>query len=216
MADVTTEPAQTSEPVAEPVTEPAQTPVADDHSLIGGAQSQTEPDAQAEPDAKDTKPAAPESYELEMPEGYELDTETLEAVTPMLKEMGATTEQAQALADIMVKKMTAQRNAECDAFSETVKSWKEETLNDPEIGGRNLDKNLSSVAKVIDKYAEDGAAVRQMLDDSGLGNHPAFVKMMVRVAQSLDTDKWVDSPGNNKGNIGEDEFIKGLFPNSLK
>lgn len=68
-------------------------------------------------------------------------------------------------------------------FEDTKAKWLEQTQKDPELTSVKLEPMLSDIAKVIDKYGS--AEVREVLDYSGLGNHPALIKMLHKISRDL-------------------------------
>jgi hypothetical protein len=72
-----------------------------------------------------------------------------------------------------------------DYWRDTQKAWQAEVKADKEIGGANLQKNLSSVAKLIDSLgAKEAQDFRQALNFTGAGNNPAVIKALVKLAQA--------------------------------
>lgn len=166
---------------------------------------------------KEDKPQVPEKYELSMPEGWTVDEKALEAFTPIMKELGCSNEQAQKLADVFVKQVSARRSADIELLANEVKGWEEELRNDEEIGGTKLSENLSYTAKVLMKYG--GPDVRQLLDDTGLGSHPGFVRMMVKLGKAVSNDEWVDgTQGAAKSylDMSDEERTRALLPKASK
>lgn len=155
----------------------------------------------------------PERYELTMPEGWTLDEEGLAELTPIMRELKASNEQVQAVADLYIRRMSAAREKQIAAERETVENWREEIRNDPEIGGAKYEENLASVKKMLVKYGSED--FYNYLDDSSLGNYPPFVKVMVKIAKELEDDKFI--PGG--GAFSDDPAsaaAKMIFDKSLK
>ena len=158
-------------------------------------------------------PEVPEKYELKMPDGWTLDEEGLAELTPIMRELKASNEQVQAVADLYIRRMSAAREKQIAAERETVENWREEIRNDPEIGGAKYEENLASVKKMLIKYGSED--FYNYLDDSSLGNYPPFVKVMVKIAKELEDDKFI--PGG--GAFSDDPAsaaAKMIFDKSLK
>lgn len=158
-------------------------------------------------------PGAPERYELTMPEGWTLDEEGLAELTPIMQELKASNEQVQAVADLYIRRMSAARERQIAAERETVKGWREELKNDPEIGGAKYGENLASVKKMLVKYGSE--EFFNYLDDSSLGNYPPFVKVMVKIAKELEDDKFVPGGGAYSDDPAS-AAAKMIFDKSLK
>ena len=180
-----------------------------------GGKSEGEEGAAEKTAAKEEAPApeVPERYELTMPEGWTLDEEGLAELTPIMRELKASNEQVQAVADLYIRRMSAAREKQIVAERETVENWREEVRNDPEIGGAKYEENLASVKKMLVKYGSED--FYNYLDDSSLGNYPPFVKVMVKIAKELEDDKFI--PGG--GAFSDDPAsaaAKMIFDRSLK
>lgn len=158
-------------------------------------------------------PGVPERYELTMPEGWTLDEEGLAELTPIMQELKASNEQVQAVADLYIRRMSAARERQIEAERETVKGWREELKNDPEIGGAKYGENLASVKKMLVKYGSE--EFFNYLDDSSLGNYPPFVKVMVKIAKELEDDKFVPGGGAYSDDPAS-AAAKMIFDKSLK
>ena len=180
-----------------------------------GGKSEGEEGAAEKTAAKEeaSAPEVPERYELTMPEGWTLDEEGLAELTPIMHELKASNEQVQAVADLYIRRMSAAREKQIAAERETVKNWREELRNDPEIGGAKYEENLASVKKMLIKYGSED--FYNYLDDSSLGNYPPFVKVMVKIAKELEDDRFVPGAG-----ASSDEPVaaaaKMIFDKSLK
>lgn len=160
-------------------------------------------DAQAsQPNDTTAQPTVPESYDLKMPEGVELDKAAADEFSTIAKELKLDQSAAQKLADVGAKMV--QRQAE--AHAQLVESWAEQVKTDPEIGGDKLAENLGVARKALDTFGSP--ELKDMLNSTGLGNHPAVVKFFHKVGKSISSDGFVT--GTPKG--GETDPAKKLFP----
>lgn len=171
-------------------TETASTETAETTAL-GGAGETTEA---GETEGTEVKSEAPETYELATPEGFEkLDEEAVAAATPVFKELGLTNEQANKLVPIaanMAKKIVSDRDQQLlGNIAEQRKEWLETAKKDPEIGGGNWDASLGSAAKALDTLGfPKGSPLRNLLDESGLGNHPEMIRAFAKVGKAIGED----------------------------
>lgn len=176
--------ASTPEAGTQPATDPAAAAPATEQD--GGApQDQApavEPQVEAEPQG------APETYEFELPEGYELNQEVAEEFTAYARELNLPQDKAQAAVSMGVKLLESAQAKQAEAYAQQVSAWRNEVTNDKDIGGPALAENLSYAAKVLDTYAPD---LRAVLDETGLGNHPAFVKAFVKIGKAISEDRLV-------------------------
>jgi len=129
----------------------------------------------------------PENYEITVPEGMTLDTEMLEILTPVFKELELSNDDTQKLVDAYLpfvqKSSEEQEKAALESFKETVDGWKKDTLKEL---GPDSDKKLAIVAKARNQFGDD--AFRTMVNETGVGNHPAFVRFLLNVGQKISED----------------------------
>lgn len=161
------------------------------------ADAGTKPD-----DTKAAEPQVPESYDLKMPEGVELDKDAADEFTTIAKELKLDQGSAQKLADIGAK--MAQRRVEQHA--KLVESWVEQVKTDKEIGGDRLEENLGVARKALETFGTP--ELKDVLNMSGLGNHPEVIKAFVKAGKAISEDKFVKGapPG------AQTDPAKKLFP----
>lgn len=154
-------------------------------------QTQQEADAakaKTEADAKLT--GAPEAYEdFNLPEGMEMDADVLGEFKGLAKELNIPQAKAQQLIDFQTQLATKQAEAYQAAVTKQAQDWAASIKNDPEIGGANYDKNVESAIKVIQSFGDP--ALTELLNTSGLGNHPALFKFCHRISSAISEDKFV-------------------------
>ncbi|PQV51861.1 peptidase [Paraburkholderia sp. BL21I4N1] len=169
-------------PAATPAANPAPTP------------TPTEPAASTEADATktgdaNTKPAEPAKevvYEFKLPDGVEMKGELLDELKTTAKELGLTQEQAQRVADLGAKQaqgFAAQLVAQQKTMTD---EWAQQTTTDKEIGGDALSENLGVAKKALDSFGSP--ALKTLLNQSGLGNHPEVVRFMVKAGKAISED----------------------------
>ena len=146
-----------------------------------------------------------------------MDTVLLDAVTPIFKEAGITQEVAQKLADayapVIQKAGQAQHDAAMAAFDKQIEDWGKETKA---MLGSDAAKEMAPAAKLINTFAgKEATALRQLLNDTGLGNHPLMVKFLIAAGKAIGQDKFVDG-GNMPADNSEDAVKSRLYPNSMK
>ena len=132
------------------------------------------------------KPVVPEKYEFKAPEGVTLDSKAVEGFTPIAKELGLTQEQAQKLVDFYGGQLGGLAQAQAAAKQAEVDKWASDAKADPEIGGANFDANVSTAMKAIARFGSP--ALKEMLVESGLGNHPELVRFCMKVGASISED----------------------------
>lgn len=129
---------------------------------------------------------APESYNLKEIDGMEIADDVVEAFSDVAKELDL----SQEAAEKVLSKMTPvlqQRTA--NMLAEVRQQWADDTIGDKEIGGDNLEANLGVAKKALDAFGTP--ELRALLNESGLGNHPEVIRMMVRAGKAISEDSYV-------------------------
>ncbi|MBV4480519.1 hypothetical protein [Pseudomonas khavaziana] len=145
-------------------------------------------------DGKDKPVGAPEAYEdFTLPEGMEMDVEILGEFKNLAKELNIPQAKAQQLIDFQSQLANKQAEAYQAAVTKQAQDWAAEIKNDPEIGGENYEKSVASAIKVIQSFGDP--ALTELLNTSGLGNHPSLFKFCHRISAAISEDKFV-MPGS--------------------
>lgn len=160
-------------------------------TLLTAAPVTADPAKPADPAAEPAAPAVvapvvPEKYEFKAPEGVTFDTAQIDAFSPVAKELGLSNDQAQKLVDIHVAQTQAAQAAQHEAWEAVAKQWADEARADKEIGGVKFDESIRFASKAIDKFGS--RELREALDTSKMGNHPAVVRFFVTVGRQLAED----------------------------
>ena len=173
---------------------------AESSEIVEAEQQQQEPSTQEtsetasndEESSEDSQEAgAPEAYtDFETPEAFTVNEEALTDYRSWAQENNLTQDQAQA----GVNMVTKMREAEMSQWVEQQKTWVEQAKSDKEFGGENFDKNISTAVKARDSFGT--SEFSEMLDTSGLGNHPEMIRFLNRVGKAISEDKVVVSGAN--------------------
>lgn len=181
------------------------------------AQTEAEADgAKAEEGENDAPAVVPEKYELVASEGQpELDPAALELATPVFQELGLTNEQAQKLipvAEQFAASITESLNRQVlESVAEERAKWLAEAKADEEIGGNKWETSLVTAAKALDGLGfPKGSPLRNLLDDSGLGNHPEMIRAFVKVGRAISEDS--DFPRSGAATTGARSAAESLYP----
>lgn len=176
-----------------------------------------ETDASTEGEAGESEPekVVPEKYELTVSEGFDLDTETLEAATPIFQDLGLTNDQAQKLipvAEGFAQQIVSKVNEEIAASIRAERAdWLAQAKADAEIGGDKFDATLVTAAKALDGLGfPKGHPFRALLDTSGLGNHPEMIRAFAKVGRALSEDN--DFIRTGVATSGERSAAEILYP----
>lgn len=170
----------------------------------GTAATDNQPaDSTQNTETKTDEVKAPESYELQMPDGIELDKAAADEFTAIAKELKLDQPTAQKLADVAAKMQQRQ----VEAHQKLVETWVEQVKTDKDIGGDKLDENLGVARKALETFGTP--ELRDVLNATGFGNHPAVIKAFFKIGKAISDDKFVT--GSPKG--ADTDPAKKLFPN---
>ena len=139
------------------------------------------------PQAKPTEAPAPGAeaevvYEFKTPEGMEFAQGDLDELKTIAKDLKLPNEQAQRLVDLAAKR----EQARAEVFATTVAGWAEQTKNDKELG---KPENLATAKKTIDTFGTP--ELRDLLNSSGMGNHPEVIRMALKIGKAISEDTFV-------------------------
>lgn len=125
--------------------------------------------------------AAEVTYEFKAPEGMELDKARLDEFTAIAKELKLPADAAQKVVDLAIKAETARAEAHVAQVAE----WAAAVKADKDLGGDKLQESVAIAMKAIDLGPPE---LKELLNTSGLGNHPAVFKWAHAVGKALSED----------------------------
>ncbi len=172
------------------------------------ATTDTEQQAESvqEQQVSDETPVESETSESETPEGApdkyefntkvadapnELDPEVLTAFGDVAKELNLPQEAAQKVLDKVAPVMQAKQ---AKAIEQTKTEWANQSQSDKEFGGESLAENLDVAKASLKAFGTD--ALKSLLTETGLGNHPEVIRFMYRAGKAIGEDSYV---GNSEG-----------------
>jgi hypothetical protein len=172
----------------EPTSEQApQTVQARPEESVLGAEPAADSQQHEQPIVEDAS-ARPSYGEFKLPEGVTADADSLKPATELFAETGLNQDQAQKFIDLAMARETAAAHKSVQAFVDLQNQWVSEIKADPDIGGDRLKASLSSANRAIDRL--DVPGLREALNFTGAGNHPAIVKAFVRLGQMIAEDRF--------------------------
>lgn len=158
-------------------------------------------------DKEQKQEGAPEKYEFKPAEGQELDTAALEQFEPIARELNLTNEQAQKMVDLYgTKIMPMVQKQQAESWQKTTEQWAADVKADKEIGGDKLTANLSAAQRALEQFGDP--ELKEYLDSTGLGNHPALVKAFIKVGKAMSEDKVVTGGHESGGS----DLISAFYP----
>jgi hypothetical protein len=189
----------TNESVSAPVTTEATAASSAPVDGVGVATEVDKVDGVKADDKTDTS-GAPEKYEFKAPEGQSFDANVLAQFEEVAREINLPQAEAQKMLDKIAPAL-AQKQA--DIIKAAQDEWVASTKADKEIGGDKLDANLSVAKKALDTFGTP--ALRDLLNESGLGNHPEIIRAFYKAGKAISEDSFV--PGGSKPASNSDQSL---------
>lgn len=134
---------------------------------------------------------APEKYELAAPEGFQLEPDTTAAFESVARELNLTNDQANKLVPLGAQLVAKVQAQQAEAHQQQVTKWAEDTKADKEIGGEKFDASLATAVKARDRFATP--ELKNLMDQTGLGNHPEVVRLFHRIGTAISDDTFVQA-----------------------
>ncbi len=158
------------------------------------------PDAAAKPDGEveapaveAPKPLEPVKYEYQIPETLTLPDADRPEVEKAFEAFRADPAKgAQGLVDLHAKYMGQFADAtlknQYAVFNDTRKGWRQEVMSDPLLGGSGFQTAMGAIARMRDQFVsdKDRGEFNKMLEVTGVGDHPQFLKLLLNVARAYD------------------------------
>lgn len=173
---------------------PDAVPAMAEPSMLAAATPAPASDPAPQLDAPAAEPAAAQaaSYgEFKLPEGVKVDAGQLAAAQELFRASSLSQEQAQKFIDLAVSREQAAVHRGVQTFADMQSKWVSEIKADPDIGRDRLGASLASASLAIDRLAVPG--LKDALNLTGAGNHPAIVRAFVRIGQMIQEDRF--APG---------------------
>ena len=135
----------------------------------------------------------PETYALTTPEGLALDGAAIAEATPVFRELGLSNAAANKLMPVaaqFAQRVQDQANRQLLSHVQAErKAWLDAARADPEIGGAKWSETIATAASALDRLGfTKGSSFRNLLDESGLGNHPDMIRAFVKVGKAVAED----------------------------
>ena len=145
------------------------------------------------------KAGAPEVYEFKAAEGQTFDPGFIEGYSGVARELNMTQEAAQTMLDKVGPILARHQTAQSDRIRA---EWAEASKVDAEFGGAQFKENIALATQSINKFATP--EFKKMLDDTGLGNHPEWIRYCYRVSKAFSPDNF--EGGHKEGGAAPNDF----------
>ena len=166
-------------------------------------------EAKAKKESDVDKGKAPEKYEFKVPEGMTLNQALADKVSPILKTMNLSQENAQKLMDVYVEQLKVDEDVKAADFKKFVDDSKQETIKDL---GANYQTEMAFAAKVRTRFLSE--ATIELLNASGLSNNVSFIKDLIGIGKQVSEDILVE--GKEASGGAEKSAAEKMYPNQGK
>jgi len=153
------------------------------------------------PDGKSDEPAPPPVYDpFNLPEGVTLDKERSDKFTNILAELETTGKVNHTLVQQFGQKAVDFHLEEVKRVTEEIQDmykktwerqkteWKDSFLKDLEMGGNRFQTTIDSALTFIRTHggtSEQQTEFRNLMEESGLGNHPAMIRLLANAGRAM-------------------------------
>lgn len=146
---------------------------------------------------------APEKYsDYKLPDGVTLSPEIKTEADNLFKGLGLSQDAAQSLVDFYGKQISELSSAPAKAYQEMTDGWRKDSESHPDLRGKlgpGQEINVR-ISKALDGLGDPKLAsdFKAAMDLTGVGNHPAFIRVISRLAEKVTEGTHVAGNGPSK------------------
>lgn len=174
----------TGKPAAEPA--PAQDAPAGNQQTSAADQPPAGKPGKGGEAAPSPKPDVPVEYKWKAPEGRQFHSETIKGYEAIVRDLKVAPDVAQSLLDRVVPLLEGRQSQQVKELRD---GWRKGLESDPEIGGSRLEETRQLAAKTIESLGTP--ELRELIEQTGIGEHKAFAALLRRVGEALSEDRFV-------------------------
>lgn len=162
----------------------------------GGAQTESQQQAEGQQaKSEEGQPeGAPEKYEFKPADGSVFDDTVIGAYSEVAKELNLSQDAAQKVLDKVAPAIQARQ---FEKITEARTLWAADSKADKEFGGDKFDENMAVAKKARDAFATP--ALVDLLNATGLGDHPEINRFFYRAGKAISEDRFVQGEVSNNG-----------------
>jgi hypothetical protein len=159
-------------------------------------------------DQKDDVEGPPEAYDLKVTikdaegkdQAIEVDPVLVTKATPIFKDLKLTNEQANKITALVPEVQARLAEQQNDDFAAMRAAWAKDAADaakNPDIGGKNWKSTVSFAGKAMDHFVgpsekdekgQEKNEFRALLNETGLGEHPAMIRAFRKIGEALGED----------------------------
>lgn len=140
--------------------------------------------------------------QIKAPEGFNLDKEIMAQISPILKELKCSKENAEKIVAAGAEIYNRALKEQADGFSKKVQEWEKEVRADEVLGN---EENIAIANRAVIQFGNE--RLTKEIIEAGLGNNPAFVRFCYEVGKAICEDTVVNASGSakasNRNELGE-------------
>lgn len=153
-----------------------------------GDESSTDDEPGLDEKAEDREKGENIKYELKLNEDSKLDKSFLGEMEDFAKEHGLSNDAAQELVDWQNDMLNNVVIRAQEIQEKQIDTWRQEVVEDPELGGENLAQVSEYAKNVVKRYGNE--KLIGMLNESGLGNHIEVVRFLSSIGRAMSNDSF--------------------------
>jgi len=98
---------------------------------------------------------------------------------------------------------------------EIIQMWRDQTQRDPVLQQKGgLDANIAKAQQLLHRFGD--SHLQQSLQTTGMGNHPALIRLLVRLAHHLDSAGRPVPPDRQQMAKRQEDALRDLYPTMYK
>lgn len=141
-----------------------------------------------------------------------LSQEFVEGYQGIAKELGISSVQA---GSMLEKAYDLIQQQDKDVVARQAQEWQNSSRNDAEFGGKSFDANLEIAQKALNQWGGD--KLINILNETGLGNHPEVIRFFYRAGKSISEDGFMRGGVSTGKQVATfDQAAAALFPTMVK
>lgn len=155
----------------------------------GSTEQKNTEGAEKKPEESEKKPDTKvEDYVFEMPKDIPYDKGILDKFTEVVKEFNLPKDQAQKLFEIGIENVKLSQEKHLQTRAE----WVNNIKTDKEFGGEKFNETIARAQRVLRDPEIGSTHLTQLLESTGLGDHPELIKLLARIDKKYGEDKTVE------------------------
>lgn len=136
-----------------------------------------------------------------LPEGQSADQAVMDAFKSLAAENGLSQEAAQKFVDLQAQLNQKQQQS----IAGITQQWAKDARADTEFGGAGFDRNVGLAQQALSAFGSP--ALTDLINQTGLGNHPEVIRTFWRIGRALSEDGRIVAGAGPRG-----DRLSALYP----